>query len=453
MKQLPDEFCDMLRGLCRLEPRVDGLLDSLSRDVPTVAVRVNPRKLHPDVVDVNGAIPVGWWQGGVYLPQRPVFTLDPALHQGRYYVQDPSSMYIGHVIRQLTGDNDRPLAYLDACAAPGGKATTAIDALPDGSLVVANEYDFRRAEILNENVAKWGYPGVIITRGDTSRFLKTGAVFDIIAADVPCSGEGMMRKDDDAVAQWSTGLVKQCATLQRRIVHNLWGALKPGGYFIYSTCTFNREENEVVVEELIDTYGAESISIGAIRDFPEILPAIGNRELFAARFMPHMTRGEGLFISVLRKPGILTATKSSRLSKPPRLPFKLPEWFPANLTPMICGDVLYGLPQLWQDFAGVLNRHLDVVRQGVEVAIVKGRDVIPAHGLAMLSEPEIKVQRVELSHEQALNYLRREALTVSAGAPRGFVLATYQSVPLGWIKNLGNRANNLYPQNWRIRNL
>ena len=251
--KLPEGFVESIAAVGT--PVLDGLVDVGENIVPSVAVRdnVGKRFRYP-----GGDGDVPWCAAGHYLDNRPSFTLDPAFHQGMYYVQDASSMFIAHVLRHLAGEG--PLRYLDACAAPGGKTTAAIDALPHGSLVVANEYVPARAAVLRENVIKWGSPDVIVTRGDTAALVKAmPESFDIIAADVPCSGEGMMRKDADAVAQWSHRLVEECADRQREIVGNLWRALKPGGFMVYSTCTFNRHENEEIIGMLVEEYGAESV--------------------------------------------------------------------------------------------------------------------------------------------------------------------------------------------------
>ncbi len=226
---IPEQFLKMMVSLDRQE--FDALPAALDTE-PEVGVRLNTRKPFRITSDAER---VAWCPTGLHLPERPSFTFDPLLHQGAYYVQDPSSMIMWHVARMIADEFGRPVAWLDACAAPGGKTTAAIDALPDGSAVVANEYVAARAEILRENLAKWGYPLVTVTQGDTSRFSGMGEIFDVIAADVPCSGEGMMRKDDEARRQWTPRLTEQCAALQREIVGNLWKALRPGGYLIYST--------------------------------------------------------------------------------------------------------------------------------------------------------------------------------------------------------------------------
>lgn len=446
----------MIQELEAEEPRVGGLTEALSGSEPSVSVRVNPGKGGAAVV--AGGRPVEWCRDGFYLDSRPAFTLDVEMHQGRYYVQDASSMIIGRVIAELT-EGMPPLVYLDACAAPGGKTTAAIDALPEGSMVVANEFDYRRAEILRENVTKWGYSSVVVSRGDTSRFRKLPNTFDVIAADVPCSGEGMMRKDPEAVAQWSRGLIDECVSRQKEIIDNLWGALRPGGYMIYSTCTFNRQENEQMVEYMLETYGAESVRMKCFEEFEQILPSIGSAAVAAARFMPHMTRGEGLFMSVVRKPGEHRAEGSDddrrRSQKGAGGALKLPVWWPAGLEPLVVGDTLFGIDKRRTGLVGELMKRLDVLQPGVEVATIKGRDMIPAQGVAMLRGDRIpsEVARVEVDEPTALTYLRRETVSPEGDLPRGYVLLTYGGEPLGWIKNIGNRSNNLYPLPWRIRHL
>ena len=451
---LPQQFIDMIARLAQSEPRVDGLIEALESTAPSVSVRFNRTKC-PDLPSTTAGVattrPVEWCRAGRYLSTRPVFTLDPALHQGLYYVQDASSMFISHVIGQITDGATSPLAYLDACAAPGGKTTAAIDALPTGSFVAANEWDYRRAEILRENIMKWGYPSDAVTRGDTKRYGKLRDTFDIIAADVPCSGEGMMRKDAEAVCQWTPALVEQCAARQREIVDNLWPALKSGGYFIYSTCTFNRSENEEIVQYITDNYDAESVAIGTDA-FPGILPGIDTSN-HCYRFMPHRIEGEGLFMAVLRKKGEPVAARrdKSRPTKPAKLPFRLPEWMPGNLTPLLVDDTLYGIVTEWKPLVDKLMSTADVLMPGVEIATVRGRDLIPSQGLAMLAGYRHEVvPTVEVDRDAALTYLRRDAITLPDNTPRGHILLTHGGHPLGWVKNLGNRTNNLYPAPWRI---
>lgn len=500
---LPPQFLDMLKGC----PTMDGLADALCGE-PEVSVRVNRRK---GVTVPDGSDRVPWCRDGFYLGTRPRFTFDPALHQGLYYVQDASSMILSEVVRRLSRGMTAP-RYLDACAAPGGKTTAAIDALPDDAIIVANEYVRQRAITLRENIIKWGAPNVIVATGDTARLSRLRGRFDIIAADVPCSGEGMMRKDPEAVAQWTPALVDECAARQREIVANLWPSLRPGGYLVYSTCTFNRRENEEMVAHIVDTLGAEPVDTGLCADFDGITPGI-DTPYPCCRFMPHRLRGEGLFLAVLRKPADGDTTSgptppqcgktaprdshSPRDNRPTRKGKNRPDTaaikIPAELTRLLTPTLdwtytatpstITAFPTHGTDLLAECRRHLDVIHAGVEVATLKGRDYIPTQSLAMstalaltsiirpiglirpISPTPLKdikdlkdithplhsdvYPTVEVDYPTAIAYLRRESITLP-DAPRGLLLLTYARHPLGFAKNLGNRANNLYPPDWRI---
>lgn len=452
--EISSRFKTLVNDLEVLEPGVKGLIDALENSMPVVSVRLNKRKNEAGATsDLQKALGakknVQWCEHGYILEERPAFTFDPALHQGKYYVQDASSMFISHVIKSL--NLDKEVIYLDACAAPGGKTTTAIDSLPDGSLVVANEWDYRRAEILKENIMKWGYPGVVVSRGDTAKFRKLRDTFDIIAADVPCSGEGMMRKDADAVNQWSPGLVEECAERQREIIDNLWPALKPGGFMIYSTCTFNRTENEEMLDYIVENYEAEILPV-PVEEFTGIINGI-NTEYPCYRFMPHQVEGEGLFMALIRKPG--NYSERSEKKRAPKQShknsIKLPEWFPAEMTPRIDGDTLYAVSTQWNAIADKLSSQLDTILTGTEVATIKGKDLIPSQSLAMSIALDCsKIPNVEVDRLTALKYLHRDVISLPDDTPKGYVLITYQGSPLGWVKNIGNRSNNLYPTAWRI---
>lgn len=426
---------------------------------PAVAVRMNPAKATQADVDraiSNGAEPVEWCDMGFYLPSRPDFTLDPRLHQGVYYVQDASSMFVQHALKHLLTLCSTPVCYLDACAAPGGKTTAALAVLPCGSAVVANEFVAQRCGVLRENLTKWGYANVAVCQGSTSRFAAHPDCFDIVAADVPCSGEGMMRKDPTAIEQWSPALVEQCARLQREILDNLWTALRPRGYLIYSTCTFNRRENEEQLHYLRDRYGAVSIAIPAAESWG-VVPAIDS-DMAAWRFIPGAVRGEGQFVGVVQKPASEEAPRptrkhSDRRQKPSatknrRVPDEIVQWveqpeaFDWRLTPE--GEVKAILRYDHRaDFA---------FRPEMTVASLKGRDAIPSHALAMAVGMLRKdaFAAADLCMDDALQYLRANAITLPDSAPRGLVLLQFEGRPLGFAKNLGNRANNLYPRQWRI---
>lgn len=529
--ELKQKFVKMLAAM--EDERFANLPSVIEESAPEVSVRLNPRKqsLGNSEEDVEGAVmreasdnsvvreatdnsvireaaegtAVAWWGNGRYLSRRPKFTLDPSIHQGVYYVQDASSMILATIASALaerisketeeteeTGDVAKaetttsqerktearlPILWLDACAAPGGKTTAAIDALPYGSLVVANEFDYQRAEILKENVAKWGSPDVVVSRGDTALYAKLPELFDVIAVDAPCSGEGMMRKDVVAREQWTPALVEECATRQREILENLWKALRPGGYLVYSTCTFNTRENEEMILWLMDEYGAEPVDLGISApgiDGPVGIPGRpDSQQLPAMRFIPGRARGEGLFVCVVRKPGESKPAlaslsnskkekkqkgKASKGGKPAVDLQQVRKW----ISPALASDyaihaeesVVRAFPSQWAPLLPKMDKALNLIAKGVELAEIKGRDFIPTQALAMsISQNASAFPSVELSMAEAQTYLARESVTLPDSTPKGFVLLTYGGRPLGFVKNLGNRSNNLYPKEWRIRSL
>lgn len=465
---LKEEFKQMLAAM---GPDFDGLAEALGNTAPEVSVRINPRKNREGEMPFASDDRVAWCDDGIYLPERPQFTLDPALHQGRYYVQDASSMSLKRIVSLLSRRLGGPLRLLDACAAPGGKTLCASDALPEGSFTVANEYDYRRAEILRENVVKWGASSrVAVSRGDTARFRRLTDTFDIVCVDAPCSGEGMMRKDATACEQWSSALIAECAARQREILENVWPSLRPGGFLIYSTCTFNTAENEETIAGFAADHGAKFEDSG-LEEFPGVTgPQIPGVK--AVRFLPGRTRGEGLFVSVIRKPGNEAGTpnelydlrparaerspKGKKGGKPAQGPdLETPRRWIADpgmiLQPQ--DSAVVAVPSRHAAFADALRRELDLISCGTETAVLKGRDLVPSHDLAMAAPALLRPDAfptAEADRETALRYLRREAVTLPAETPRGIVLLFYGGYPLGFVKNIGNRANNLYPQQWRI---
>ncbi len=432
-----------------LSPDDTALLLAALASTPTVSVRAN---LTRGAVLRDDLERVPWCNRGAYLAVRPMFALDPAWHSGLYYVQDASSMFISHVIGQLITESVR---YLDLCAAPGGKTTAAIDALPRGSVIVANEFVAARALALCDNVSRWGNPSVIVTGTDTSKLARAlPATFDVVAVDAPCSGEGMMRKDDTAVKQWSPSLVKQCAELQRAIITDAWKVLKPGGLLIYSTCTFNREENEEQVE-FIAQLGGNSVAV-PIDPSWNILPGIDTPH-HCYRFMPHHTRGEGLFMAVMLKTTENDSPindKASKATKPAKLSPHIHaalNWLNTReVTPMMTAYTLCAVNTADSAFVSRVTGAVHTLQAGVPLRDMRAPKPSPHHALAystLLAADAFT--RVNVDRETAVRYLRGEAITL-ADAPRGDVIVCYDNIPLGFARNLGARANNLYPKPWRI---
>jgi 16S rRNA C967 or C1407 C5-methylase (RsmB/RsmF family)/NOL1/NOP2/fmu family ribosome biogenesis protein len=387
--------------------------------------------------------PVCWASNAYYLSSRPVFTLDPLFHAGCYYVQEASSMFLEHFVKNYIR---KPVIVLDLCAAPGGKSTHLSAVLPEGSLLVANETIRRRTDILSENLIKWGNPQTIVTCNYPADIGKLKSFFDLIVCDLPCSGEGMFRKDPGSIAEWSVRNVNLCAERQRQIISDIFPALKPGGILIYSTCTYNREENEDNIDRICKEFNAELL------EEPR-------------RFMPHKTKGEGFFIAAVRKDGQPVEGERYAAEKEKR---KIPgekendsSFFASCLTPSAGfsffseNNILSAFPSDHYKEYLFLKKSLKIVSAGIVLGEVKGKNHIPNHSLAMSTAlSEKSFPRWDLDLETALKYLRKEVLrNIPAELLLGFVLVSYRNQPLGFVKNIGNRANNLYPQEWRIRNL
>lgn len=420
--QLPKEFEEYTRSLMG-EELYSKLISGLAA-TPPVSIRLNPFKVAKDAYledkeQLNGLqlTPVPWAKDGYLLSERPSFTLDPLFHAGAYYVQEASSMFLDFIIRQLVKE---PVTMLDLCAAPGGKTTCAMAALPEGSILYSNEPIRTRANILAENVMKFGHPDIIVTNNYAKDYAKAKKTFDVILTDVPCSGEGMFRKDPNAINEWSTSNVDSCWKIQRSIVEDIWQCLKPGGILIYSTCTFNAHEDEENVQWIIDNLGADPIALEGVKEEWNITGALkGNLPVY--RFIPGKTKGEGLFMAVMRKKGEPTqGSTPTILKKEGKISMK--------------------------------EKGLKVMTHGINPPTQKGKKTIPDISLALsINQKENDYPHVDVDRQTAINYLRREAITLPADTPRGIVTITYKGLGLGFANNIGNRANNLYPQEWRIK--
>ena len=381
MVNLPADFVAETRRIMGDE-RYNRFVGAFNEEAPT-SIRVNPSK-----VSLANGERVPWCSEGYYLNDRPQFTFDPLLHAGCYYVQEASSMFVTHVLRNCQLSIVNYQLALDMCAAPGGKSTALRSVLPDDCVLISNEPMGNRAQILLENVTKWGGPNHIVTNNYPRDFRKAKLKFDLILCDVPCSGEGMFRKDPNAISEWSVQNVEKCWQLQREIVADAWECLNPGGLLIYSTCTYNTKENEENIRWILDTYDAQVLDIPVDPSWNITGSLLEGFNEPVYRFIPGITRGEGLFVCALRKAGSLE-----------------PKPFNAKKLAL---------------------KVLDAEFEKSDVC-------------------------VDVDYATALKYLRGEALVLPADTPRGIVTITYQGQPLGPAKNIGNRANNLYPKAWRIK--
>ena len=421
---------------------------------------------------------VPWTSGTYYLAERPNFAQQPLFNAGLYYVQDPSCTYLESVWRTLYGTSaansspQAPKRVLDLCAAPGGKSTHLADLMNERGLLVSNEVISSRAATLAENMAKWGVANSVVTNSDPSAFSKLQNLFDLILVDAPCSGEGMFRKNPDAIGEWSLNNVKLCAQRQRRILNDIWPALRQGGYLIYSTCTFNHLENADNVQYIVEELGAEVISLAPqewelLRSCGVEAVGEGKAASLGYQFLPGLARGEGQFFAILRKRAAeetasgRDAAAAGRDAEGAFAPERELRWHKE-----IKGDLLKLLPEQLVPEIKLLSKHLKIVSSGRAVATMLaskrgGVALVPHADLALslhigtildyLRENyKFKVERVELPLEQIQAFLAKEPLLLP-DAPTGYLLLTYKSAGIGFVKNLGNRCNSLLPNARRIK--
>ena len=439
------------------EGNLSAVLDALSGE-PSVSVRINPAKAgSPSEIFGNLVSgPVEWNRHAAFLSERPAFTLDPLIHAGAYYVQDSSAMFPGKAFRDVL---DKVLEsgiispkVLDLCAAPGGKTTDISASLREsckgGYLLISNEIMKQRAAVLADNAAVWGDPSVVVTSVDPKAFGTLPGFFDIIVADVPCSGEGMFRKDDEAVSQWSEENVALCQARQRRIVADVWPSLAEGGFLVYSTCTFNNLENDDNVKWICSEFGAEIVGI----DGCGLL-----RTECGVSLVPGFVRGEGQYCAVLRKtsPSAGTAACSGRQQDRWQ---KLPEAHASIIRPLLDEEMamivkdgrIVAVPEYVRCVLSMLEP-LRPLARGLAVGMFKGKDFIPDADLALsLSLRRGAFNEFEVNRETALSFLHRDPVRLP-DAERGMLLLVYRGLPIGFVKNLGNRCNSLHPLHRRIR--
>lgn len=447
----------------------DGLYDIFRHaldEEPPVSIRVNPFKGGTsDLLEKVEKQPVPWCCSGYYLAERPPFTFDPLLHAGLYYVQEASSMFICDVVQQLFNE---PLMMLDLCAAPGGKTTALLSSLPKGSLLFTNEPVKTRASILKENVEKWGHPDIVVTNNFPKDYRKARLTFDAILADVPCSGEGMFRKDPNAIKEWSVQNVDKCQRLQRSIIEDIWPCLRPGGILIYSTCTYNTHEDEENVRWIMETLGASALPLSPSATNGKNTPFI-SKWGSGVRFIPGITKGEGLYMAVLKKDGDskhLTTTsgkaslrdglqqkaKSRHTDSLCKIKSNITDWLKEGFSYIGENGFVRAIPTQWDYIYNKMKDRLHIIHAGVGIGTIKGKDIIPDESLALsIALNDNAFPKMELGYENAINYLRREVVHPEPALDKGFTLVAYKGHPLGFIKNLGTRANNLYPQEWRIK--
>ena len=446
---LPEKFREKITASWG-EQAAAKLISALQTPSP-VSIRLHPKKAG-HLCDEYEDIP--WCPLGKYLPERPIFTLDPLFHAGAYYVQEPASMFIWQVLQTLAG-SEKEIRILDLCGAPGGKSSLIASYLDGRGLLVANEVIKSRAYVLKANLEKTGYANCVVTNNDPKDFAEMVGFFDIILVDAPCSGEGMFRKDPQAIGEWSEENVDLCSARQKRILADVYPCLKEGGYIIYSTCTFNDEENIQSAVWASNELDMESIPVPAASDFD--LMAIRNNDVSGYQFSPHLHRSEGLFISVMKKkhgtsPRKLSLSKKNQPVTPDiRKAISRYVGIPSNMTVFSDpNEEIHLFPTPNYNDVLVLSQYTRVIMAGVNAGKMVRGELLPNHALALAIELPVHFQRVELTKEESLLFLKKELAEIPVTA-KGWTMVTYKNLGLGWVKNIGSRINNYLPNEARIR--
>ncbi len=423
------------------------------------SIRLNPDKL--SIVDFQLPInnKVLWSKHGYYLSSRPSFTLDPLFHAGAYYVQEASSMFLEEALKQSI-DLSKPIKVLDLCAAPGGKSTLIQSIISNESLLISNEVIKTRANILSENITKWGASNIIVTNNDPKDFQRLENYFDVIVVDAPCSGSGLFRKDNEAIDEWSEQNVQLCSQRQQRILADILPALKEDGILIYSTCSYSKDEDEEICDWLIEKYQLSTINYQLKKEWNIVETRSPKHNGYGYRFYPDKVKGEGFFIAGFKKEAQHSGNETKALkqrNKTEKVPAKEIE----TIKPFLknAGDFFFiklneeiiALPIYMENELLILQSALYIKKAGVKTGTVIRNELIPAHELAVSTIISEDITSIEVDKETALQYLRRADIKLNESR-KGWALLRFQQTALGWVKILPGRINNYYPKDWRILN-
>lgn len=413
---------------------------------PVTSIRVNPLKNYLPEPNLDK---VAWCEHGYYLPHRPSFTADPCFHAGGYYVQEASSMFLDCVLKS-TLDLTQPLRILDLCASPGGKSTLVASLLPKDSLLISNETIQGRVSALNENAVKWGSLQHHVTNNDAADWGKIENYVDVLLVDAPCSGSGLFRKMPEYMDDITPNHIQLCASRQKKILQESYPCLSKNGILVYMTCSFSRDENEDIVDYLLSHFELETCPIKLHDEWGVVETESDKHRGFGYRFFPHLLKGEGFFLACFRKKD----GEEKKALHPIRIkptPLPLSEYFqsPKQITTITLKDQTIAVPEnLLADYH-YLQGKIKWIKKGIMLGKWINKELIPDHELAMCNNLNQQIQQISLTLDQAILYLKREPFLPETTS-KGWTLVTYKSIPLGWIKHLGNRINNYYPQNYRI---
>ena len=445
--KLPIEFENRMRTL--LGEDFENYIKELDNP-PTRAFRVNTDKIALEdfeKINVFGSQKIPYVNNGYYLDAQKVGN-HPYHHAGLIYVQEPAAMAPAECI-----DIEPDWLVLDMCAAPGGKSTQLKNKLDESGVLVSNEIISSRAKILTGNIERLGLTNTVVTCMDTGRLANAFQnTFDLIMVDAPCSGEGMFRKEEIAIAEWSEENVLMCAKRQAEILDNAVKALSSGGYIIYATCTFSLEENEMTVDAFLErhpefeivpvkTKVAESTCDGIRFDGCKC-----ENIHFARRFHPHKAKGEGQFIAVLHHKGEKASNSfGSTVSKPNK-----------TVTEFLNDTLTNYNPDFLCEYNGrpiYYNKRLPIKDGqafccGVTIGEIKKNYILPHHQFFMALGANFK-RKIDLSvdSEELSKYLHGEEFDTDT--ENGWAVVTVDGITLGGVKVSGGRAKNHYPKGLR----
>jgi 16S rRNA C967 or C1407 C5-methylase (RsmB/RsmF family)/NOL1/NOP2/fmu family ribosome biogenesis protein len=443
MPKLPQQFLNSLKALDSFDER--AFVAAHDSDSKLTSIRLNPFKTPSLDFELNQAVP--WTKAGFYLDERPSFTTDPLFQAGCYYVQEAGSMFLEHAFLHTLNFSET-LRVLDSCAAPGGKSTLINSLLNEESLLVSNELVKSRAEVLVQNLNKWGTANTIVCNGETQKFSELSSFFDAIIVDAPCSGSGLFRKQPESIDEWSESHVKTCSVRQHKILQDLIPALKENGILFYSTCSYAVEENEQVIERLLTDFDLELVEIPTDKSWGIVKTAFGYR------FYPHLTKSEGFFCSVLRKKGGTQSVNYPKKKKINAIQSKelnfLKNYVDCSNKQLIKINERYHLlNEAALSFLTEFEKHLYFKKAGVTIGEIKGKDLVPNQELAWYYKQHETITQLELTKENSLRFLRKEQFYTEENT-RGLALICYKGYGLGWAKILPNRINNYFPNELRI---
>lgn len=468
---LPEPFVEYMSA--KLGDSYTDFYDSLYQQAP-VSLRWNLGKkiLHPIFHQFE---PVPWCNEGIYIPERISFTLEPTFHSGGFYVQESSSMFVEKLM-----DFENSNLILDLCAAPGGKSTLIASRLKSHQFLISNEVIKSRLTTLRQNITRWGNHQVAVTNLDPDTWVKkienTNIRFDTIIVDAPCSGEGLWRKNPEAISEWSTNHILLCSARQKRILEAAGKLLAPGGRIIYSTCTYNQEENINNILHFLENHPEfyslkfNFSSYGVEEEERKIVTGYA----YGYQCYPHKIKGEGFFFSVLVHDGTTKNKKSNFSHKSDRknkITGKIGKSIPDEVGKYIQNEKLsnfifeekkineskyiFAFPHHIHPVINEIESYVTFLQSGLMMGELGTKGFVPTEDLALSIHINETIESVEFTKIEALKYLKLETFTPEQipekSAQNNIFLAKYNGLGLGWFKWInGNRMNNYYPKNWRI---